>query len=87
MKLSFISVFLLFLSQSAYSQDIDDLIKKANSGDPIAQYNLGVHYERGDGVAQSYSEAAKWYLKAAEQGDASAQNNLGLYYTYGKGVE
>ena len=38
------------------------------------------------GVAQNYSEAAKWYRKAAEQGISLAQFSLGLMYYHGQGV-
>jgi hypothetical protein len=37
-------------------------------------------------VAQSYTEAAKWYRKAAEQGHAEAQVQLGVLYSNGLGV-
>jgi hypothetical protein len=44
-------------------------------------------YDRGEGVAQDYGEAVKWYRLAAEQGEATAQSNLGaMYYDGGKGV-
>ena len=49
----------------------------AEDGDPRAQDNLGVLYERGLGVARSYSEAVKWYRMAADQNEANAQNKLG----------
>ena len=52
----------------------------AESGDAIAQYNLGVMYDNGEGVLQDDKEAVKWYRKAAEQGLAQAQFNLGLMY-------
>ncbi|MFZ5482901.1 MAG: tetratricopeptide repeat protein [Pseudomonadota bacterium] len=58
----------------------------AESGDAAAQYNLGVMYDNGQGVALDYKEAATWYRKAAEQGDADAQINLGLMYHNGQGV-
>ncbi len=48
----------------------------AEKGDVKAQYNLGLMYIRGDGVEQSYTEAAKWHRKAAEQGYADAQYSL-----------
>ena len=51
-----------------------------------SQYNLGIAYEKGYGVEQSYSEAVYWYTKAAEQGNANAQNNLGVAYHNGNGV-
>lgn len=47
---------------------------------------LGAIYEDGDGVAQDYREARKWYRRAAELGDEVGQLNLGLMYYYGRGV-
>ena len=55
-------------------------------GDARAQYNLGVMYGNGQGVAQNYAEALKWYKLAAAQGDARAQFNLALMYDKGQGV-
>jgi len=45
----------------------------AEQGDPAAQFNLGVLYETGQGVAQNFAEAVKWYHEAAEQGEPQAQ--------------
>ena len=59
----------------------------AGQGDAQAQNNLGVLYERGQGVTQVYEAAAQWYSKAAEQGLALAQYNLGVLYARGQGVE
>src|SRR5512142_791899 len=58
----------------------------AEAGDPHAQYNLGLLYARGQGVAQNYQQAVSWYRKAAEQGVAAAQYNLGVIYANGQGV-
>ncbi len=58
----------------------------AEQGDADAQYNLGVMYDKGDGVTQNHKEAVKWYRKSADQGNASAQYNLALMYENGKGV-
>ena len=58
----------------------------AERGDADAQYNLGVMYDTGQGVAQDYAEALKWYRRAAEQGHAAAQYNLGVVYGNGQGV-
>lgn len=58
----------------------------AEQGDAIAQFNLGIMYEDGQGVSQSDTEAVKWYRKAAEQGHAKAQYNLGNMYRDGRGV-
>ena len=43
-------------------------------------------YARGAGVAQSETEAVKWYRKSAEQGNVFGQLNLGLMYRQGRGV-
>ena len=51
---------------------IYELTLKAEQGDAVAQFNLGVKYDNGQGVPQDYAEAVKWYRKAAEQGDAGA---------------
>lgn len=58
----------------------------ADRGNADAQYNLGVSYEKGEGVSKNLLEAVKWYRMAAEQGKASAQYNLGLCYRHAKGV-
>jgi TPR repeat protein len=57
----------------------------ADRGSAIAQFNLGVMYENGQGVARDYAAAARWYRKAADQGYASAQANLGFMYANGEG--
>ena len=58
----------------------------AEQGNSSAQYNLGLMYDNGRGVAQDYKTAVKWYTLAAEQGFAPAQVNLGLMYDNGQGV-
>jgi len=58
----------------------------AEQGLADAQSNLGYMYSKGQGVAQDYKEALKWYRKSAEQGIAEAQYNLGLMYAKGQGV-
>ena len=62
------------------------LRKAAEQNDAAAQYNLGVCYYDGDGVAKDYVEAVKWFRKAAEQNYAAAQYSLGLCYAEGQGV-
>ena len=58
----------------------------AEAGDSIAQYFIGEMYSEGKGVAQNYSEAAKWYRLSAEGGYSGAQFGLGLMYATGNGV-
>jgi TPR repeat protein len=59
----------------------------AEAGDPHAQYNLGLLYARGLGVAQDYQRAIAWYRLSASQGVAAAQYNLGVIYANGQGVD
>ena len=58
----------------------------AEQGDARAQFLLGFLHEIGQGVAQDYKTAVKWYTKSAEQGHASAQHILGEMYANGQGV-
>ncbi len=69
-----------------YATAVRELRPLAEQGDAKAQHNLGVMYERGQGVPQDYAEAVRWYRKAAEQGFASAQYNLGVMYGKGQVV-
>jgi TPR repeat protein len=43
-------------------------------------------YDQGDGVAQDYREAVKWYRLAATQGLVNSYTNLGVMYGLGHGV-
>ena len=58
----------------------------ADRGDASAQYHFGFKYDTGQGVAQDYAEAMKWYGKAADQGYVRAQCNLARMYAHGHGV-
>ena len=53
------------------------LAEKGNAG---AQFNLGVSYFKGEGVAQDNKEAEKWFRLAAQQGYPNAQSSLGVMY-------
>ena len=57
----------------------------ANQGNAKAQYRLGAAHYAGEGVTQSYEEAAAWFLLSSEQGNADAQNYLGQMHSDGTG--
>lgn len=61
----------------------------ANSGLAAAMLNLGVAYQRGDGVEKDVAEALRWYRRAAEPPNnfRMAKVNIGLLYRDGMGVE
>ncbi|MHC8510415.1 MAG: SEL1-like repeat protein [Rhodospirillales bacterium] len=50
------------------AQELSELRLAAESGDADAQFDLGVIYYQGRGVAQDHAEAARWSRAAAEQG-------------------
>lgn len=54
--------------------------------DANTQFEMGKHYETGEGVEMDAIKAAQCYRRAAEQGHAAAQFHLGRCYYYGKGV-
>tara|TARA_B100001013_G_C24576977_1_gene428991 strand:- start:53 stop:562 length:510 start_codon:yes stop_codon:yes gene_type:complete len=66
--------------------DFETQLNKAEAGDVEAQTSLGWMYAKGEGVAEDYAEAFKWFRKAADQGYAEAQYILGLNYYTGLGV-
>ena len=59
----------------------------AHRGNAIAQFNVGLMYDEGKGVPQSFALAFKWYARAAENGLAQAQYTLGYNYRWGRGVK
>jgi len=84
---------LAFLLWSAFAGMTSEEVKAfkgykrhAEKRDPVAQYNLGVCYDKGLGVAKDEVEAVKWWRKSANQGYAKAQFNLGNSYDNGTGV-
>jgi len=48
----------------------------ANQGYSIAQFNLGLCYEKGEGVEKNISKAIELYTLAAKQGNEMAIKNL-----------
>lgn len=53
----------------------------ADQGFALAQFNLGLMYANGQGVAKDETEAGKWYRLAADQGRSDAHYQLGhLFY-------
>ncbi|MGH9549163.1 MAG: hypothetical protein ACRD3W_07310, partial [Terriglobales bacterium] len=73
-------------SRGDYAQAIKLFRLAAAQGNALAQYNLGVIYDKGEGMPQDYQEAMKWYRLAAAQGDGRAQSILANMYFTGKGV-
>lgn len=58
----------------------------AEKADARAMYNLGVLYDKGQGVTEDPSLAAFWFLKSAEAGHAAGMSNLGRLLEQGRGL-
>ena len=70
------AVLLLSLSMIAFAQPslkkIAEWRAAADNGEALAQYNLGLLHDLGEGMPEDDATAVKWYTKAAEQGYAKA---------------
>ena len=51
---------------------LDEVRRRAEAGDPAAQFLYGRRHELGDGVVQNAATALVWYERAAAQGWADA---------------
>ncbi len=83
--------FLLFLVTSSHSEEkyelqsySPELLKKAESGDPKAQFLVAKYLRLGKGVSKNEHEAIKWYMQSAKQGHTKSMNSLGGYYLENK---
>lgn len=62
------------------------LMKDANSGDPVAEHELGLRYLLGKGFPADTAKAVVWIKKAADQNLLPAQYNMGILLNSGIGV-
>ncbi len=63
------------------------LVKKANTGDPVAQHELGLRYLQGEDFPPDTAKAALWMARAAEQDYQPALYNQGILKNNGWGTE
>lgn len=63
------------------------LVQIANSGDPLAQHELGLRLLTGEGIAADTVTAVYWIKKAASQKLTSAMYNYGIMLINGWGTE
>ena len=54
--------------------------------DPVASYQRGLLYQKGQGLAKSRAMAAKLFRRSAEAGYPPAEAALGMCYAKGSGV-
>ncbi len=65
------------------SKSIGDLRTLAKSGDPMAAYELGLHYQNGDHVPSNPKLALKLFEESAAKGNMAAMYHLGVLYQGG----
>ncbi|MBT8386077.1 MAG: sel1 repeat family protein [Ignavibacteria bacterium] len=63
------------------------LTREANTGDPLAQHELGLRYLIGEGVLADTAYAVYWIKKSADQNLTSAKYNYAILLMNGMGVE
>ena len=63
------------------------LVQIANSGDPLAEHELGLRLLTGEGIAPDTIKAVYWIKKAASQKLTSALYNFGIMLINGWGTE
>ncbi len=59
----------------------------AETGNPNAQYNLGMLYTEGNGTPKNEEKSFYWFLLAAEAGNAQAQLIIATRYSKGIGIK
>lgn len=60
---------------------------QAAKGDARAMHNLGVIYERGQGVPEDAALAVRWFRQAAEGGHVPAMSNYARMLEQGRGIK
>jgi hypothetical protein len=64
--------------------ELEEVVKRAERNDPIAQIELGHRHRSGKGFEKSdYPTAAQWYLKASQKGIPEADMCLGRFHLSG----
>lgn len=77
----------LMLDSDEENQEyIEELMKRAKSGEGSGDFDLAQKYYYGEGVNQDYKKAFKCYMRSSEQGYVEAMTKLGLMYSRGYGV-
>ncbi len=77
----------LFAKQGRILKALPLYLQLAEQGNTEAQFQAGLIYVNGQGIAKDYKQAVVWFDKAAKQGHREAQTKLGFMYATGKGVE
>ncbi|MDB6061771.1 MAG: hypothetical protein JWM78_1874 [Verrucomicrobiaceae bacterium] len=85
--LSLCALFLVLIASPVVASELDDLAKKAESGDFVAQWELVKRGAGGEDVHQDDVKIFQWTRRAANNANAEAQFFLGNLYIHGAGVK
>lgn len=80
----------VFLSMETFAEPVfsNDLLRKAESGDTVAQLELAEIYLYGNGIDSDENQAELWAIKSAENGNVAAMFWLADgYVTYAKLID
>jgi len=68
-------------------EELKETREKAENGDALAMFTLGLMYTRGlNGLEKDAKEAYKWYKKAADAGSVMGTAVVGVHLLYGFGA-
>ena len=82
MKKLLLALSLVALTGSAFAQSWSkELEKAAKGGNAVAQYQVGLCYYNGDGIAKDEANAAKWFLKSMKSGYLEARKMFYSFYS------
>jgi TPR repeat protein len=73
--------------RTQYTNDFYQTFPKAEAGDPVAMFKLGLMFHEGIGTQPNVEQAIHWLTQAAEANVADAQARLGVLYYTGELVE
>jgi uncharacterized protein len=69
-------ILLTSFATACFALTFDETLVEAQNDNPVAQFNIGLAYQTGDGVGADPILAGEWYGRAAELGYAPAMINL-----------
>jgi TPR repeat protein len=72
------------LAKKDYKTALNYFQQGAKEGHAVAEYQLALLYEKGQGIQRNAAQACFWYEQAANHGSARAQFALGFLHTQGQ---
>ncbi len=80
-------ILLIAAIQTTFAGNFDELLAKAESGDIVAQYQVGWMLETGLDTEKDQAAALGWYEHFASQGNTDARYRTGVMYYEGWGTQ